>query len=71
MEDKIIPLDSERILDLERRVALHDESFREIKQKLFDLESGQAGIMSILTQMQVKLDRINGREHGIKRKKCN
>ena len=63
---EIINLDSERLLRFEQRLSSHDDTLREIKLRLADLQKGQASVKgdianlyAIIATLQVSLDNLN------------
>jgi septal ring factor EnvC (AmiA/AmiB activator) len=68
MTDETVDLTLQRIKRFETRLDSQSEAISEIKHRLSDLETGQAGIMSVLARMQITLDRIDNRLDKIERR---
>ncbi|MEQ1636730.1 MAG: hypothetical protein ABL903_08550 [Methylococcales bacterium] len=75
MSEETVDLTLQRLIRMEKRLDANDGTLTEIKHRLADLEAGQAGIktdightLSILSRMQVTLDRIDTRLDRIERR---
>jgi chromosome segregation ATPase len=68
MTDETVDLTLQRIKRFEARLDSQGEVLSEIKHRLSDLETGQAGIMSVLARMPITLDRIDNRLDRIERR---
>lgn len=75
MTEETVDLTLQRLIRFEKRLDSNDEILNEIKHRLSDLEAGQASIktdightLSILSRMQITLDRIDSRLVRIERR---